>query len=338
MTPYLSIVVAARNDDYGGNFLERMQAFLDVLLSLASQHTLPAELIIVEWNPPIGRPRLRQALKWPKRLNAIDLHIVEVPETIHRRIPNADRIPLFDCLAKNVGIRRARGGFLLVTNPDILFSEELIAYFSHQRLSKDCFYRIDRYDFQGNPSGLGVPETLLYAKRNLCKVNVRAKNPRHLTIPIGRIRKWYGLSFGKWPSSARGYGNRASGETHVITLNDNNGVFGGVYTNASGDFLLASSESWRAIRGFPEFTDTFTHLDSYGCHQLKALGLQQMLLIPPCMIFHWEHGREEQKSRPAVPSEIWEDDLKKIRDGLLGPAINGEDWGLRDEKLPEATV
>jgi len=316
-----------------------MQVFINVLLALWNKHGLDAELVIVEWNPPKDRPCLKRALTWPKSLKPGVVRFIEVPETIHRRMANADKLPMFEYFAKNVGIRRARGSFILVTNPDVLFSEELIAYFSHQRLSKDCFYRIDRYDFLGKiPSGLGIPGTLMYAKRNLCQVNVRAKNPRRLTIPIGRLQKWYGLSFGKWPGSPRGYGNRLFGETAVITLNDDNGVFGGVYTNASGDFLLASSESWREIRGFPEFTDTFTHVDSYGCHQLKALGLRQTLFIPPCMIFHWEHGREEQKSRPAVPAEVWENDLKKIRAGLLGPAINGENWGLRDEKLLEAPV
>ncbi len=337
MQPYLSLVIAARNDNYGGNFLHRMQVFINVLLSLWDKHGLDAELVVVEWNPPKDRPRLERALTWPKSPKPGLVRFIAVPETIHHRMPNADKLPMFEYLAKNVGIRRSQGTFILVTNPDVLFSEELIAYLSNKRLSKDCFYRIDRYDFLGQiPQGLGIPATLMYAKRNLCQVNVRAENPRRFTIPIGRLRKWYGLFFGKWPGSRRG--NRPYGDNAVVPLNDDNGVFGGVYTNASGDFLLASSESWREIRGFPEFTNTFTHVDSYGCHQLKALGLEQTLFLPPCMIFHWEHTREEQRLRPSVPSEKWEKELKEIREGILGPAINGENWGLREEQLPETAL
>jgi hypothetical protein len=54
-----------------------------------------------------------------------------------------------------------------VTNPDVLFSEELIVHLSSMRLSKDRFYRIDRYDFRGPvPYGLTAHDALMYAKRN----------------------------------------------------------------------------------------------------------------------------------------------------------------------------
>jgi len=339
MKPYLSIVIAARNDNYGGNFLERMQTFLNVLLPLAGHYSLNAELIVVEWNPPLDRPRLREVLSWPGCMNTGEVRIIEVAGAIHGRMQNSDKLPMFDCLAKNVGIRRAKGTYILVTNPDVLFSEELIAHLSTRRLSKDRFYRIDRYDFRGSvPHGLTAHDALMYAKRNLCRVNVRESKRKNPTITIGRGRKWRGLLFGTWPGSHRGHRNGSYGTDAVGALDDANGVYGGVHTNASGDFLLASTESWSEIRGFPEFTDTFTHLDSYGCHQLKALGLEQALFLPPCMIFHWDHARGEQKSRPAVSFERWQSDLKRLRAGELGPAINREDWGLAEENLPEAVV
>ena len=49
------------------------------------------------------------------------------PSVLHRRLKYADRLPLFQMIAKNVGIRRAKGQFVLATNIDILFSDELIA-------------------------------------------------------------------------------------------------------------------------------------------------------------------------------------------------------------------
>ena len=109
MKPYLSVIIAARNDNYGGNFLGRMQTFVDGFLSLASDHFLPAELIIVEWNPPEDRPRLRDVLGWPRSGNTVQVRLLEVPPEIHRRMPYSEKLPMFDCFAKNVGARRAKG-------------------------------------------------------------------------------------------------------------------------------------------------------------------------------------------------------------------------------------
>ena len=49
-------------------------------------------------------------------------------------------------IAKNVGIRRARGQFILATNIDILFSDELAEYLATRRLEHGRMYRIDRHD------------------------------------------------------------------------------------------------------------------------------------------------------------------------------------------------
>src|SRR5437763_1002748 len=113
-SPYISVVVAARNDDHGGNMRGRMQAFVDAWCSQAKQYGLASELIIVEWNPPAERPRLSDSLRWPT--GCCGIRLIEVSPTLHRRSRNADRIPLHQMIAKNTGIRRACGEFVLATN------------------------------------------------------------------------------------------------------------------------------------------------------------------------------------------------------------------------------
>ncbi len=336
MQPYLSLVIAARNDDYGVNFLERFQVFVNVLAYLLGKHGLNSELVVVEWNPPDDRAPLREAVIWPRVSDGVVIRLIEVPARIHRRLPNSDKLPMFEYIAKNVGIRRAEGEYVLVTNPDVLFSEELVAYLASKKLSKNRFYRIDRYDFRGAVSLKTSPRAAIrFARRHIYRVNIRGDNQKGLSVPIGGVQKWYHLLFGNWPSSYDAYATSRSRGEPIVSLNDDNGLYGGVYTNASGDFLLASSESWIKIRGFPEFTNTFTHLDSYGCHQLRALGLEQTLLLPPCMMLHGDHGRDEQKSRPMVSAGKWQNDLAGIRGGGLGPAINDEHWGLAGQDLSE---
>ena len=128
--PYLSVVVAARNDDHGGNLLGRMQVFVDAWINQCRRHGLDSELIIVEWNPPAERARLAQALRWPADSGPCRVRIIRVPGEIHARYRHAAALPLYQMIAKNVGIRRARGQFILATNIDIVFSDEIV--FLHQ--------------------------------------------------------------------------------------------------------------------------------------------------------------------------------------------------------------
>ena len=77
--PYLSLVVATRNDDHGGNLMGRTQIFLDGWLTQARRYNIPSELIFVEWNPPADRPPLAEALKWPADLSPCTVRFIQVP-------------------------------------------------------------------------------------------------------------------------------------------------------------------------------------------------------------------------------------------------------------------
>src|ERR1039458_7429118 len=101
-----------------------MQAFVNGWLEQARRHDIASELIVVEWNPPQDRLRLAQALRWPDEQGPCQVRFIEVPPDIQRRFAHAEALPLYQMIAKNAGIRRARGRFVLVTNIDILRSEE----------------------------------------------------------------------------------------------------------------------------------------------------------------------------------------------------------------------
>src|ERR1700694_1386964 len=93
-TPLISFVVCARNDNYGGRFLDRMQVFINSLTVSCQRHQLQSEIIIVEWNSIQDRPRLKDALNFPKT-NYVSTTIIEVPSKIHDRFKNSDKIPVF---------------------------------------------------------------------------------------------------------------------------------------------------------------------------------------------------------------------------------------------------
>ena len=172
--PYLSIVATARNDNHGGDLLKRMQIFVNGVLEQCRRHNLPAELILVEWNPPPDRPRLAEALQWPVRDGPCSVRVIEVPPELHRRFKYSDKLPLFQMIAKNVGLRRARGRFVLATCVDLLFSDELVRFLASRHLKDNCMYRIDRHDVPAEvPAQAGFDEQLEYCRRNILRVNAR---------------------------------------------------------------------------------------------------------------------------------------------------------------------
>ena len=172
--PYLSVVVTARNDDHGGNLLDRMQVFVAGWIEQARRFHIPSELIIVEWNPPPDRPRLIDALRWPVDLGCCEVRFIEVPPELHARYPHGGVLPLYQMAAKNAGIRRARGQFVLATNIDILFSDELAEYLAARRLERGRMYRIDRHDAMSDvPPDAPVEEQLAYCATHLLRVNRR---------------------------------------------------------------------------------------------------------------------------------------------------------------------
>jgi hypothetical protein len=77
--PYLSIILAARNDGHEGNFLHRLQNCLDQIIVLSRRSpALSIEVLIVEWNPPPSSPALASVLKWPSAPFHARLRIIRV--------------------------------------------------------------------------------------------------------------------------------------------------------------------------------------------------------------------------------------------------------------------
>ncbi len=151
-----------------------MQIFVNGFLEQAQRHKLQSELIVVEWNPPYDRPQLADALRWRANGEFCSVRIIVVPRRLHLRYSYADRLPLFQMIAKNVGVRRARGHFVLCTNIDMLFSDQLVQFLTSRRLDPRRMYRIDRLDVPATiPTEASVTHQLEFCRRNVIRVNTR---------------------------------------------------------------------------------------------------------------------------------------------------------------------
>jgi hypothetical protein len=207
MDPYISLVVTARNDNHGGDLLGRMQAFVNNWLNQSRLFQIPSELIVVEWNPPADRPRLAEALRWPSEPGPCTVRIIEVSPELHAELGPRAVLPLYQMIAKNVGIRRARGEFVLATNIDILFSSELAGFLSRRQLDPGRMYRIDRHDAQsGVPVDAGPDAQIAYCRERLIRVNRREGTfpvddgaqtpPQEQAKARRRVHPWPGIAFG----------------------------------------------------------------------------------------------------------------------------------------------
>ncbi|MFN8396221.1 MAG: hypothetical protein U0176_16440 [Bacteroidia bacterium] len=155
--PSYSIVVTSRNDSHGGNILKRMRLFVSGLIHQANAFQMPIELIFVEWNPPADRPPLHEVLPKPAPGDLLTLRYITVPAALHQRYRRRVEIPLFQMIAKNVGIRRAKHPWILATNIDLIFSDPLCAIMARGDLDPGAYYRANRVDI---PDGIDESMTL----------------------------------------------------------------------------------------------------------------------------------------------------------------------------------
>ena len=310
--PYLSIVVASRNDDHDGSLLHRMRVFFAVLSSQLSVLKIPTEIIIVEWNPPKYRPPLKNILKLSKKNKFFSIKIITVPHKIHKLYEHNDRLNLFQFIAKNTGIRRAQGKFILSTNIDILFSNEIIRLLSRRSLKLNEMVRAIRFD---------VPDKI---KENL---------------ETHKILKWCS------ENKLRGYYPAKTGIKNVknillrrLGIDKSRPV---LFTNACGDFTLMSRIYWDKVQGYPEFPFHGVKIDGLLCYNAYFAGAKEQILSPEKCIYHIEHKNswsgekgddlQERLVKLRIPFVTRKEYIRYI--GLMAAKnrpykFNNTDWGL----------
>src|SRR5262249_37416974 len=146
---------------------------------------LDAEVIIVEWNPPPERPLLKDVLTWPTEL-ACRFRVMVVPPDVHLTLKFADMLPLFQMIAKNVGIRRAEGAFVLATNMDTFSADELIDFSAARGLEPGTLYRVNRHDIEN----LYPVEAALRAQMTYCRTHplrIHRQSGSYQVAPDGAV-------------------------------------------------------------------------------------------------------------------------------------------------------
>jgi hypothetical protein len=332
-SPYLSVIVTSRNDDPRGELIKRMQSFINALFAQCQKYKLNIELILVEWNPPEDRPRLSKILTSPQTNYGI-IRIIEVPPKTHKYFKNSSKIPIFQMIAKNVGIRRSKGQFVLATNIDILFSNELIEYLASHKLQEKFVYRIDRYDVPDNIfSTTPIDSILKYCDTHVVKINTREgtiiTHENRLNDLLVIIKNFI----------------------HKVIVKSRKPVR--LHTNACGDFTLLGRREWFKLKGYPEYNLFAAKIDGLLCYAAYYSGLEEKVLNGKLKIYHVEHVARNDGIVAAISalkqqagidnlvinSKRYNDLISKMSSMKKPIILNKSDnWGLPNIALEEYTV
>lgn len=339
-TPYISFIVTSRNDNHGGDLTKRMRVFMNGLIHQCEKHRLQAEVVFVEWNPPADKARLKEVLPAPKIDSYLSVRYVIVPEELHRGFEFSERLPLFQMIAKNVGIRRAKAPFVLCTNIDLLFSDKLMEFLAAKKLQEGHYYRANRCD---------IPKEIDENK------------------PMDDLLQWAENSISKQLGKSSFYPNLSDTTSFLFSYRFMIPVFmlasklkraisspvrekvNAMDTDACGDFTMMHRNDWDRILGYPELAVYSLHIDSMGLFAANALDIKQVILPWDHRTYHishdngWEFDNEKKKvlfytTKPVLDwwaVYLWGLQLLKEQRTF---DYNTEHWGLADVELKETTV
>lgn len=330
-------MVTSRNDNHGGDLTKRMRIFLRGLRHQCRVHGLAAEVIFVEWNPPADRPLLHELLPGPDPDDTVSVRYVIVPEEIHQQYKRSDVIPLFQMIAKNVGIRRAEADFILCTNIDLLFSDALMKQLCDTKLRKGTFYRANRCDVPADiDESKSVGEQLRY-----CEENVFARhgyNPEYLNL-IG-VPGWVF----KFPVLR--LLDLMMKPLRSVLVDDIYNLMSKTDFHACGDFTLMHRDDWMAIEGYPELDLYSIHVDSMALTACIALGMEQYIFPREACTYHIHHedGWSAMspielirfiEKRPSLDWSVFYEAGKRIIRERSSFGLNGPDWGFAKIEFKE---
>jgi hypothetical protein len=335
--PKVSIIFTARNDDYGKNLINRINASLKVLTFLTEKHKSNFELIIVEYNPVPKKPLLIESITIPSH-KYLQIRAVIVPNTFHQQLGNHNKIPVHEYIAKNIGIKRANGDYILCTNPDIIFSDNMIKKLTTEMLDKDSFFRANRTDLkkQYYHENCTATQILNSCRRDSFRVYTPGK-----VVYLSFVDWLYNLVYlirnGVLLSIIKGHIKR------IISLSDlrfvplinkfvrsTNETTSDIHEMCAGDFTLMHKGLWTLARGYDETPLSSFH-DQYMLFvQNYCYGKKQQLLTDE--IFHIDH-EYGKKNRPEVEMTKYAKDVVEMKKTKKPYTQNSEDWGYPMEKF-----
>lgn len=246
-------------------------------------------------------------------MGGVIVRVISINEQLHKIVWNPHKLDLFEYIAKNAAVRRARGKYLLLGNPDNCWSEDLTRLLSRRRLWDDIFYTAVRGEVrQAVPtdictSALSMQQFVSehsYAQTQDTPDTWVSQMPRAACIPGQEPLEDEPATFLD-EMLRRGWGNHS-----VKHLWRSIGPF--LHGNGTGDFFLAPRQMMMKTRGYPEVPQN-SHVDALMTTLAIAHGYGHLIMGPGCLQYHQPHLRTS-RFRTTIPySGILEIQVKMLQ-------------------------
>jgi hypothetical protein len=344
--PYISIVITGRNDNYGGDFDQRLQTTINWYCYYFEAQKVDSEIILVNYNPVAENKELKDKIAFPVDRKYVTIRIITVPSSVHQQYhdPVRKELPFYEFPAKNVGIRRAKGEFILSTNADVILPFSIINYIARRKLKKGIFYRAGRVDYKKFDLTGFNPRKFL----RLCRKGAFMYHEKGFKYKIENpFPFWLNFVFIKCINFIKVQWEmfKVKHQETLIHLkmhyNPHNVEFK-YHLNNSGDFMLMNREHWFDLKGNPEKTFISTHTDALFVVMAGVSGLKEYIFFAP--VFHQEHERrfswvdlENDSSIRKVYLAFQDKAQTMMRSGQV-IIDNEESWGGAGFTLPEEII
>lgn len=334
--PYLSIIVACRNDSHRTDMKTLLHKVIQQWSSLCQKYHLAAEYLVVEWNPPTENPSIKEILLDAPVNEYFKIRIITVSEKIHNKIDPQNILPLHQMIAKNTGIRRAKGKFLLCTNMDVFPDSLLIKEIANKKLRPGYYYRANRCDIPDKIFSVPEPDNEIFARQ-------------HIIRRMGMNSRWPGLKVYKKQYVVYRY--EVFKPFYPILLIIKRLLLGKdkfkiatIDKEACGDFTLMNKEDWIKVSGYIEHPVYPLHIDTLALVRARFLGIKQHIFSKEHCVYHIDHkGSWTEETAHTLqieqPYMSWSDAEKVIdemKQGIFN--YNTPNWGLEYEQLPETWI
>ena len=329
--PYLSIVVAVRNDNYGGDFTQRLQRFIDWNTELLEKYNIETEIILVNWNPLQNKKSIKETINWPKGRSFVEYKIITVNQELHQIFAKditRKELPLYEYLAKNTGIRRAKGRFILAMNPDILIHSSIIHEIAKKNLDENKYYRANRVDFFGDVNQV----IRLWLKGFTYPIQGKLRALRYFYLKQKNELRCY------WRKQSVHHEKYFKKKEWTVYYHNIEYQY---HCNVSGDFMMMSRKAWFSLNGNPENKYIPLHTDAITVVMAATFGIKEVVFNHP--VYHQEHerrfdAREKENPDNREAYAHFQQEAQKMLNDKKAIIYNDDSWGLRNFDLPETII
>ncbi|MDB5282631.1 MAG: hypothetical protein JWO06_1706, partial [Bacteroidota bacterium] len=251
------------------------------------------------------------------------------------------KIPYYEYVAKNIGVRRDRGEFILAANPDILMDPAIIQKIAKHQLSADCYYRVNRADYLKGLDQIDPAEDLQKIRSRVFRFFLKGFT---YTIEPGTFSTLKTILLYLKNRARLFYEFRIIPFEKLVNKFDiqvkYNNIEFNMHCNCSGDFIMMHNRAWAKLKGHPEGTYLPMHTDAFTVATAYFSGITEVVFFEP--VYHQDHGR--RFTADNSDADIFAAYMKFEEDGRqmqkMGKAIiyNDDNWGSVNEVFEEETL